>query len=62
MKKILKRLLKGITPLRVPRKDITDEWLGQSVDLVDLETRMKRLDRGQAPFHVQQNHNLKHWV
>ena len=39
-----------------------DKWLGEATDLADLENRMQRLDRGQAPFHVQANYNLRGWV
>jgi len=39
-----------------------EKWLANSTDLVDLERRQKMLARGQAPFQVQSNTNLKGWV
>ena len=44
------------------RTDAVDNWLGEATDLADLENRMQRLDRGQAPFRVQSNYNLRGWV
>lgn len=44
------------------KTNAVDKWLGEATDLADLENRMQRLDRGQAPFHVQANYNLRGWV
>ena len=55
-------MVKWIKSLFVEKtnRQLIDEYLSDSSDLVDLERRMRQIDRGQAPWHV--NSNLKGWV
>ena len=39
-------------------KSEEEKFLERSIDLVDLENRMKRISRGTAPFQVQTNNTL----
>ena len=39
-----------------------EEYLSDAVDLVDLENRLRRIDRHEAPWQVQSNQNLAGWV
>ncbi len=43
-------------------KDRIEEYLADAVDLVDLENRLRRIDRHEAPWQVQSNQNLAGWV
>lgn len=43
-------------------REIIEEWLAEAHDLVDLERRQKQIARGQAPWQIQANANLKGWV
>jgi len=62
--KLLNKLLKALfTEQRTGVLTTQEEkWLAQSTDLVDLERRQRMLQRGQAPWAVQVNNNLKGWV
>lgn len=55
------QFLKRIFRVRTERERIND-YLAESVDLVDLEIRMRRIDRGEAPWQVKINDNLRGWV
>lgn len=39
-----------------------ERWLADSVSLSDLERRQRMIDKGQAPWQVQANNNLRGWV
>ena len=61
--KLLNKLLKALFTERTGVLTTQEEkWLAQSTDLVDLERRQRMLQRGQAPWHLQTNNNLKGWV
>ena len=56
-------MIKFLKNLFVAKSDrqLVDEYLGEATDLVDLERRMRQIDRGQAPFQTV-NQNLTGWV
>lgn len=39
-----------------------ENYLANSYDLVDLERRQRQISRGEAPWQVQANVNLKGWT
>lgn len=39
-----------------------EQWLADSVSLSDLERRQRMIDKGQAPWQIQANNNLRGWV
>lgn len=43
-------------------RDIRDEYFSSAVSLQDLERRQRQVDRGQAPWQVKANENLKGWI
>ena len=43
-------------------KEQIEKWLAESVSLSDLERRQKMIDRGQAPWQIQANNNLRGWI
>jgi hypothetical protein len=53
----LKNLFKART-----EKDRIEEYLADAVDLVDLENRIRRIDRHEAPWQVRANQNLTGWA
>lgn len=42
-------------------KNRIDEYLADSADLVDLENRIRLMDRGQAPWQIQSSQSLRGW-
>lgn len=42
-------------------KDRIEEYLADAVNLVDLENRLRRIDRHEAPWQVKTNQNLAGW-
>lgn len=44
------------------QREIEHDYLSRSIDHADLERRMKRIERGQAPFQAHANVNLRDWV
>ena len=56
--RFIKNLILKIKPKSL--REIENEYLSNASDHADLERRMKRIDRGQAPFQI--NANLKDWV
>lgn len=42
-------------------KDRINEYLSDSSDLTDLENRIRRIDRGQAPWQLQAAQLMKGW-
>lgn len=45
-----KNFWENIRPLT--NKEIRDKYLSEATDLVDLENRIKKMDRGEAPFQM----------
>ncbi len=43
-------------------KDKIDEYLADAVDLADLENRIRRIDRQEAPWQIKSNQNLVGWA
>jgi hypothetical protein len=43
-------------------KDNIDEYLADSSDLADLENRIRRIDRQEAPWQIKSNQNLVGWA
>lgn len=56
-KKFFKNLLNYPT-----EKDMVYEYLASSVDHVDLENRLRNIDRGQAPWQIKANQSLRGWL
>jgi len=56
MIKMFSKFLKGKT-----EKDLISEYLAESVDIVDLENRLRRIERGQAPWQTQSRAYLQGW-
>lgn len=54
---MLKNLFK-----RKTEKDIIEEYLADSVSLEDIERKQRLINRGEAPWQVRANQNLKGWV
>jgi Protein of unknown function (DUF3563) len=42
--------------------DRIDEYLADAVDLADLENRIRRIDRREAPWQIKSNQNLVVWA
>ena len=47
---------------RRTQKDIIHDYLADSISLEDLERRQRLIDRGEAPWQIQANANLKGWA
>jgi predicted site-specific integrase-resolvase len=43
-------------------KDMIYEYLSSSTDHVDLENRIKNIDRGLAPWQIRANQSLRGWL
>jgi hypothetical protein len=43
-------------------KRMVDEWLADSVSLQEIERKQRMINRGEAPWQVYTNQNLKGWV
>jgi hypothetical protein len=43
-------------------KQQIEEYLADSISLEDLERRQRLISRGEAPWQVRANQNLKGWV
>ena len=43
-------------------KDKIYDWLASSSSLEEIERRQRMLDRGEAPWQVRANQNLKGWI
>ena len=39
-----------------------EQWLADSASLADLERRQRMIDKGQAPWQIQANNNLRGWA
>ena len=56
--------IKSILNFFAPKtqREIEHDYLSKSTDHADLERRIKRIERGQAPFQAHTNNNLRDWV
>jgi hypothetical protein len=43
-------------------KQMIEEYLADAVDLVDLENRIRMMDRGEAPWQLRAAQNLRGWA
>ena len=59
---MIKSFFKRLFTTRDWTTEAREEYLAEAHDLVDLERRMRQLDRGQAPWQVEANNNLKGWT
>jgi hypothetical protein len=57
---MIKRFFEKLFVIRDYNKQMSDEYLAEATDLIDLERRMRQMDRGQAPWQI--NTNLRGWV
>ena len=57
IKKLVKFMLKKTT-----EKEKIEKWLADSASLADLERRQKMIDKGQAPWQIEANNNLRGWA
>jgi len=48
------------SPAEIDR-DRIETYLSESYDLVDLENRIRQIDRGQAPWQIQGPQELQRW-
>ena len=55
----LKNLLKKLKRTTLSKEE---KYLANSCDHVELERRQKELQKGEAPWHIVTNKNLKGWV
>lgn len=47
---------------RPQEQERIEQWLADSVSLSDLERRQRMIEKGQAPWQVQANYNLRGWA
>lgn len=40
---------------------LTEKWLSESIDLVDIERRQRMINKGQAPWQTRSNNNTWSW-
>lgn len=57
---MIKRFFANFFTTRDYNKQMSDEYLAEATDLIDLERRQRQMDRGQAPWQI--NKNLRGWV
>jgi glucan phosphorylase len=57
--KLVKRLFEDN---KQREKRLMEEWLADSASLQDIERKQKMISRGEAPWQVQANHNLRGWI
>lgn len=58
---MLKNMFKDILNTRT-EKQFVEEYLADSISLEDLERRQRSISRGEAPWQVRANQNLKGWI
>jgi hypothetical protein len=58
---MLKNMFNGLLHARTER-EMMEEYLADSISLEDLERRQRLINRGEAPWQVSANHNLKGWI
>ena len=57
MFKLFIKLIKGRT-----EKDLISEYLSESTDVIDLENRLRQIERGQTPWQIQHRSYLQGWL
>jgi hypothetical protein len=55
---IMKSLFESILDFFTPGQDRDERYLADSVDVYDLERRMRQLDAGRESFYTQGSHGL----
>lgn len=58
---MIKNMFRNLLSART-EKQMIDEYLADSVDLVDLENRIRKMDRGEAPWQIRNKMNLGGWA
>ena len=58
---MLKNMFKDVLGTR-SEKQFVEEYLADSISLEDLERRQRSISRGEAPWQVRANQNLKGWI
>jgi len=58
---MLKNMFKDVLGTR-SEKQYVEEYLADSISLEDLERRQRSISRGEAPWQVRANQNLKGWI
>jgi hypothetical protein len=57
----LKNMFRGLTTVRT-EKERVEEYLADSASLEDLERRQRLINRGEAPWQIHANANLRGWI
>lgn len=57
----LRNMFKGLTTVRTEKEKI-EEYLADSISLEDLERRQRLINRGEAPWQLHANANLRGWI
>jgi hypothetical protein len=58
---LLKNMFKDVLNTR-SEKQFVEEYLADSIILEDLERRQRSISRGEAPWQIRANQNLKGWI
>lgn len=58
---MLKDMFRNLLHTRT-EKQMIEEYLADSVDLVDLENRIRKIDRHEAPWQIQSRIRLGSWL
>lgn len=58
---MLRNMFKDVLGTR-SEKQYVEEYLADSISLEDLERRQRSISRGEAPWQVRANQNLKGWI
>jgi hypothetical protein len=58
---LLKNMFKDVLNTR-SEKQFVEEYLADSISLEDLERRQRSISRGEAPWQIRANQNLKGWI
>lgn len=58
---MLKNMFRGLTDVRTEREKV-EEYLADSASLEDLERRQRSISRGEAPWQIHANANLRGWI
>jgi hypothetical protein len=58
---LLKNMFKDVLNTR-SEKQFVEEYLSDSISLEDLERRQRSISRGEAPWQIRANQNLKGWI
>jgi hypothetical protein len=58
---MLRNMFKDVLGTR-SEKQYVEEYLADSISLEDLERRQRSISRGEAPWQLRANQNLKGWI